>query len=403
MDVSYLRSRACSRSWVYRSLSFIPTLWAKSIVDSRLQPPPLRKYYSQDRPLRLSPRPQPALRLAFAYPGAGCGRAPGPRPADQRIFADVMDKIFGPCVRHYGPGSLSWPQISGNRLASHAISNGARCHSDGRHTAGVEIRVLMAGRTAHRRETMASEPRATAAGAAAFRRLCRGRSPAGWQLVQRGWVTLCQVSDMAAERASVSATDAKLSGLRAYVARSQKRHSREHAHRSAATETRSCDRRDFMSLCPPRRSLVRYQIAFGIARITSRTGLMVLDITGAAADVPIEASRWFSPAQFVSPAFFARRSSKTCPSFRKRGAIPALECEVLDEGFCRTESRHSCMTLDVGLLPSKLWIRAVGWCSLSHRISMMTAQLSTALRRSRTWCRSSRGIRAENRSSRDRR
>src|SRR5260370_19994223 len=41
----------------------------------------------------------------------------------------------------------------------------------------------------------------------------RGRSPAGWQLTQRGWVsTLPSSVNMAADRASVSAIEVKLSG-----------------------------------------------------------------------------------------------------------------------------------------------------------------------------------------------
>jgi hypothetical protein len=42
--------------------------------------------------------------------------------------------------------------------------------------------------------------------------LARGRSPAGWQLTQRGWVsTLPSSVKMATDRASVSAIEPKLS------------------------------------------------------------------------------------------------------------------------------------------------------------------------------------------------
>jgi hypothetical protein len=59
-----------------------------------------------------------------------------------------------------------------------------------------------------------SAPRVTGGWCSRLSSPCRGLSLAGWQLVQRGWVsTLPSSVNMAADRASVSDIDAKLSGL----------------------------------------------------------------------------------------------------------------------------------------------------------------------------------------------
>src|SRR6267142_3886705 len=89
-----------------------------------------------------------------------------------------------------------------------------------------------------------------------------------------------------------------------------------------------------MLLCLRARSLVLYQIAFGIREDHVTHGLMVLDIAGAAADVPVEGFR----DGFLQLGAWHRFLCKTLQQDlaliqEAGGAISTLECEVLDEGF----------------------------------------------------------------------
>src|SRR3954447_3052681 len=78
-----------------------------------------------------------------------------PGPADQRIFADVMDKVFDLAPAIAGR-IFDLCANFGNRFALPRHRKRREMpFRMARHMAGVEIRVPMAGRTAHRRETMA--------------------------------------------------------------------------------------------------------------------------------------------------------------------------------------------------------------------------------------------------------
>src|SRR5258705_1371783 len=86
--------------------------------------------------------------------GAAAGTG-DPGPADQGIFADVMDKIFDLASAIAGR-VFELRANFGNRLAlPRHLKRRKMPFRMARHTAGVEVRVLMADRTAHRRETVA--------------------------------------------------------------------------------------------------------------------------------------------------------------------------------------------------------------------------------------------------------
>src|SRR5215510_990821 len=112
-------------------------------------------------------------------------------------------------------GSLIWRQISRSVLPSHPISRGARCQIGLPGTPAASklaCRWQIGQRIAGRPKS--SAPRSTGGW---WRRPCspwRGRSPAGWQFTQRGFVnTFPSSTNIAADRAAGSAIEAKLSGV----------------------------------------------------------------------------------------------------------------------------------------------------------------------------------------------
>src|SRR3954454_22733992 len=89
-----------------------------------------------------------------------------------------------------------------------------------------------------------------------------------------------------------------------------------------------------MSLCPHAWSLVRYQIAFGIREDHVTHGLMILDIAGAAAEVPVEGfSDGFLQLGACHRLLCQALQQDLALIQEAGGAIAALEREVLDEGF----------------------------------------------------------------------
>ena len=145
----------------------------------------------------------------------GCAiasRSPG--PADQRIPAHMMHDVFERAAavarRIFDlladlreclalPGHLMRRQMPGR------IARYSRRFEIGRL---VTVWQRIAG------SPKPSSPRATGGWCKRWTSPWRGRSPAGWQFTQRGWASTLPASvNRAAERAAVSATAAKLSGV----------------------------------------------------------------------------------------------------------------------------------------------------------------------------------------------
>src|ERR1700686_239841 len=103
-----------------------------------------------------------------------------------------------------------------------------------------------------------------------------------------------------------------------------------------------------MSLCPRARSLAGYQIESGIREDHVTHGLMVLDIAGAAADVPVEGLLDGFLQLSACHRLLCQTLQQDLALIQKAGgAIPTLECEVLDEGFLQNgELAIPCMTFD---------------------------------------------------------
>src|SRR5215216_3887637 len=102
----------------------------------------------------------------------------------------------------------------------------------------------------------------------------------------------------------------------------------------ATTATASWNRNsDFMPRSPGR-SLVRCEIAFGIRQDHIPHGLVVFDVTGAAAEMAIER---FGDGVFEISALHGRLGQtlqQDLPLIEEaRGAIAALEGKVPDEGL----------------------------------------------------------------------
>src|SRR6516162_2907750 len=144
----------------------------------------------------------------------GCAiasRSPG--PADRRILAHMMHDVFERAAavarRIFDlladlreclalPGHLMRRQMPG-RIA--------------RYSRRFEIGRLVTDLAAHRRKSETVFARATGGWCKRFTSPWRGRSPAGWQFTQRGWVSTLPASvNRAAERAAVSPIASKLAG-----------------------------------------------------------------------------------------------------------------------------------------------------------------------------------------------
>jgi hypothetical protein len=82
-----------------------------------------------------------------------------------------------------------------------------------RHAARIEVGVAVTNRTRIVSVPCPSGPRATGGWCSRLASVWCGRSPAGWQFTQRGFVsTLPSSVNIAADRAPVSDIEAKLSG-----------------------------------------------------------------------------------------------------------------------------------------------------------------------------------------------
>ena len=165
---------------------------------------------------------------------------------------------------------------------------------------------------------------------------------------------------MAADRASVSAIDAKLSGLASDCgARLRKRRSRQAcSSRPRATATDKLEAQlGFHVALPPARSLVRREIAFGIGQDHIAHGLVIFDVAGAAADMAVERlGDGVSRDRRAPPAPSPALQQHLALVEEARGAIAALEREMLDEGLLQRRQfavlrMPSTVRMD---LPSKL-------------------------------------------------
>src|ERR1700687_476349 len=94
-----------------------------------------------------------------------------------------------------------------------------------------------------------------------------------------------------------------------------------------------------MLLCPRARSLVRYQIESGIREDHVTHGLMVLDIAGAAADVPVEGLLDGFLQLSACHRLLCQTLQQDLALIQKAGgAIPHWNAKCSTKAFCRTES-----------------------------------------------------------------
>src|SRR5262245_33212849 len=233
-------------------------------------------------------------------------------------------------------GSLIWRQISRSVLPSHPISCGARCQFGlPGMPAGSKLacRWQMGQRIAGRPNP--SAPRSTGGWWSRAMSPWRGRSPAGWQFRQRGCVsTLPSSVNIAAERAAVSPIDEKLSTLaRSCGGASETACAASMLADKIAIETKSGRRKSNGIIGCFLGSGLR-QIAPGIRQDHGADGLVIFDVTRAAAQMTVE--RLGNRFLEISPRHrLPRQTLEQNLSLvqEARGTVAALEREVLDEGL----------------------------------------------------------------------
>src|SRR6516165_1642422 len=230
-------------------------------------------------------------------------KAGRPSPANQRVGADVMHQLLQRATTValgiFDLGAdlterLAFPPHLTRREVPFRVA---------RHAGGIEVGLLVADRATHGRQPMTI-------GAALHRRLMeaacspwRGRSPAGWQFTQRGFVnTFPSSTNIAADRAAGSAIEAKLSGVArlsdwsetasaigAPVSRATSA-TRTLIRISSPITTSPASRGGGQSSRwsrPEMRSSPR-EITSWIGQNHGAHGLVIFDVAGAAAQVPVE-------------------------------------------------------------------------------------------------------------------
>ena len=135
--------------------------------------------------------------------GSGLRPNPGAQAQPTSVSVPIWSTSSASVRPPLRAGSLICAQISRERLAlpRHLARRQMPVRVAG-HAAGIEVGLLVADRAAHGREAMPSAPRSTGGWCSRPLSPWRGRSPAGWQLTQRGWVsTLPSSVNIAADRA----------------------------------------------------------------------------------------------------------------------------------------------------------------------------------------------------------
>src|SRR6266436_2880953 len=263
-----------------------------------------------------------------------------PGPADQRVFANVVDEVFRLAAAiACGVFYLNADLADGLALPRHFARRKLPCLVP-RHAAGIEVRILVTDRTAHRRQ-------AAAVRTALDRRLVK---PAFiclmWAVAGRMAINAARMGQHLAKlrehggRARLRVADRpEALGRSQCVGRGLRgRVTRQHACRQGRNRNQYPDLHLGFHLRSPNAVYARdhalQEVAIRIGQDHVPHGLMIFDVAGATADMAVERlSDGFLKLGTCHRLFRQTLKQNLALVQKARGAVAALKGKMVDESF----------------------------------------------------------------------